>query len=255
MNVRTCLLIFLGIAACLFSCTKSTVEDIVPDRGYEYFPLAVGQSKEFAVDSIVFDPAQFRTAIDTFSGFLRETVVDTLRDHTGALVFRIERFYRRNAADPWTFHSVVSSGRNEQEAFFTEDNLRYVKLRFPLKTDVEWDATAYFPETTKLEVAGETLEFFKGWKSIVREKQAQYDLEGQQFSDVYLVELADFENKIEYRYGMEAYAPGAGLIYQEIWVMDTQCEFCCNRDLGACDPLPWVDKAEKGIILKKRLLL
>ena len=86
------------------------------------------------------------------------------------------------------------------------------------------------------------------------EKQDQYELEGQIYEDVFVVEIANFESRIEYRQGTEVYAPKIGLIYQEIQGMDTQCEYCCNLDLGACGPIAWVDKAEKGMIFRKRLI-
>jgi hypothetical protein len=149
---------------------------------------------------------------------------------------------------------VVTSSRNEEEAVYTENNLRFIKLRFPLKTDIEWKATAYFPEDTEVEVAGETLEFYKDWKTKVLERLATYQVENSSYSDVYVLELASFENLIEYRYGLEVYAPDKGLIYQEIWVLDTQCEFCCNGDFARCGGLPWEEKGEKGVILRKRLI-
>lgn len=254
MKIKTCLLILLGLAGVLSSCDKSTLEDFDLAMGYEYYPLELGRTSHYAVDSIIFDPATFGIAIDTLSGFFREDIVDTLRDNSGELVYRIERFYRKKDTDPWQIHSVVSSSRGEREAVFTENNLRLIKLRFPLQSDVAWNSTAYFPTTTELEIAGESIEFFKGWNSTVLEQREAFEVAGQTFSDVYLVEVANFENKIEYRYGLEVYAPGKGLIYQELQVMDTQCEYCCNRDLGRCDPLPWIEKAEKGLILKKRLL-
>ena len=40
---------------------------------------------------------------------------------------------------------------------WTENNLQLIKLRFPLETDLEWNSTAYFPQNTELEIAGETL--------------------------------------------------------------------------------------------------
>lgn len=248
------ILLLLVILTGLTSCDKHKLEDFQLDRGYEYYPLQIGQSRIYAVDSIIFDPAQFGISIDTFSGFFRELIVDTLRSSADELLYRVERYYRKTVDDPWEIHSVVSRSRGEREATFTENNLRFVKLLFPLKADQEWEGTAHFPANTELQVAGETLEFFKGWESRVVEKRPALQVADQSYGDVYVVELADFENKIEYRYGWEAYAPDLGLVYQEIWVLDTQCEYCCNRDLGACDPLPWVEKAEKGLILKMRLL-
>ncbi|MCB0629436.1 MAG: hypothetical protein R2824_18310 [Saprospiraceae bacterium] len=253
MHIR----LFLGlvlVGTLLAACSKSNLEDFDLQLGYEYFPLEVGQSRTYAVDSIIYDPAQLVNRIDTLSGFLREDIVDTLQSVSGDVIYRIERYYRRDESQNWQIHSVVTSSRDEEEAVFTENNLRFLKLRFPLKTDAEWKGTAYFPEDTEVEVAGESLEFYKDWNTKVLERRENYALEAASYSDVYLLELANFENLIEYRYGLEAYAPGKGLIYQEIWVLDTQCQYCCNGDFAACSALPWEEKAEKGLILRKRLI-
>ena len=86
------------------------------------------------------------------------------------------------------------------------------------------------------------------------EKRDAFTVEGKSYTDAYVVRVANLENNIQLRYGTEVYAPEKGLIYQEIQVMDTQCAYCCNGDLAFCNTLPWVEKAEKGVILKKRLL-
>lgn len=248
-------LLWLSAAVFVFlSCNKSTIDDFEVELGYRYFPLEIGQSRLYAVDSVIFDPTAQFNRIDTVSGFFREDLVDTLRDNSGALQFRIERYYRREASDPWQIHSVVSSSRGDREAIYTENNLSQIKLRFPLEVDLEWDGTARFPEGVILEIAGESIDFYKGWKNRILEYRDQYPVEGQTFSDVYLVQTADLENVIEYRYGLEVYAPDQGLIYQEIWVLDSQCELCCNGDIAGCTNLSWLERGEKGVILKKRLL-
>lgn len=254
MKAKLALLVLLGSLSISLSCNKSTLDDFVLDMGYEYFPLEVGQSRLYAVDSIIFDPSIVGIIPDTLSGFFREDIVDTLRDNTGALVYRIERYYRKINTAPWQIHSVVSSSLGEQEAVYTENNLRFIKLRFPLQEGLEWDGTAYFPERVDIEVAGETIDFYKGWTNTVLEKQAEYTSNGQLATDVFVVETANLQNNIQYRAGTEVYAPGKGLIYQEVQVMDTQCTFCCNGDFAFCNSLPWVEKAEKGLILKKRLV-
>lgn len=254
MKTKLALLILLGITGVFSSCNKSTLDDFELRMGYEYYPLEVGQSRIYAVDSIIFDLSPQGIVPDTLSGFFREVILDTLRDNTGALVFRIERFYRKATTEPWQIHSVVSSSREEQEAVYTENNLRFIKLRFPLKEGLEWDGTAYFPERINIEVAGETMDYYKGWNNVVLEKRPEYSLPNRSYSDVFVVEIANLENNIQVRSGVEVYAPDKGLIYQEIQVMDTQCDYCCNGDFAFCNSLPWVEKAEKGLILRKWLV-
>jgi hypothetical protein len=70
-------------------------------------------------------------------------------------------------------------------------------------------------------------------------------LNNKTYNQVAIVSLADSENLIEYRWGREYYAKGIGLIYKELRVLDTQ----------KIDPTTaWEEKAEKGFIVKQRLL-
>lgn len=253
MTIRS-LYFLAALVLAISACSESNFEEINLDLGYEYYPLAIGQSRTYAVDSIIYDPVRVTGRIDTLSSFIREDIVDTFYDNSGALVYRIERYYRKSETEDWQIHSVVSSSRTDEEAVYTENNLRFIKLRFPLKAASEWKGTAHFPADTEVEIAGESLVFYKDWQTTVIDRQDNYDLDGTIYSDVYLLELANFENLIEYRYATEAYAPDRGLIYQEVWVLDTQCDFCCGGDFAACGGFPWEEKAEKGLILKKRLV-
>lgn len=237
-----------------WSCEKQTLDTSALDFGYEYFPLEVGRSWTYRVDSIIFDPAVGATAVDTVSGFFREQIVDTLRSQSGDLLYLLNRDYRSITSDTWQPHKVATLARDQRQAWRTEDNLRITKLVFPPRPGKQWRATAAFDEFTEIVIAGERLEFFKGWESVIIDAPDAFSVAGRTYPDTRVVQIADFENKIEYRYGQEVYAPDIGMIYRELWVLDTQCEYCCNRDLAACDDLPWVEKAEKGVIVRQWLV-
>jgi hypothetical protein len=63
---------------------------------------------------------------------------------------------------------------------------------------------------------------------------------------VLTVREADSENLIELRRSRVKYAKGIGLVYRELWVLDTQC-------IEQCDGKPWEEKAEKGFILSQTI--
>lgn len=86
---------------------------------------------------------------------------------------------------------------------------------------------------------------FKDWTSVIEKMEGEVTLNRFTFKDVLTVLLVNNENLIEYRYGIEQYAKNVGLVYRELWILDTQ----------KIDPtLPWKQKAEKGFILKQKII-
>ena len=242
-------------AGLLATCDKSETETLNLDYGYDYFPLEPGREYVYEVDSIVFQETVGGIRPDTSRTFLMERVVDSLLDGAGETVYRIERLERRNAEDPWTVKNIWTASRNARQAFRTEDNLRFIKLIFPVKTGLNWDGNAFVPEGIEYTGSSRLVEIYKGWDYNLLSVDEPATVGNMSFDRVATVSLADFESIIEYRYAIEQYARGVGLIYREMFIADTQCTFCCGGDTGAaCQGLSWEDKAEHGFILRHRLI-
>ncbi|NJK84169.1 MAG: hypothetical protein HC912_10585 [Saprospiraceae bacterium] len=126
-----------------------------------------------------------------------------------------------------------------------ENNLRFIKLIFPLIPKKTWNPHANFDDNINVTVAGETLKLFKDWTSSIETIEEERMINGLLFKNVATILPVSNENLIEYRYSIEQYAENIGLIYRELWVLDTQI----------IDPtLPWEQKAEKGFILKQQVI-
>lgn len=246
------LTLFLFLAC--FSCNKSETEDIDLDFGYEYFPLEIGKYWVYSVDSVIYDPSIGGTAIDTIYSFIREELKDTLRDNLGDLLYRVEKYHRKNDTLPWQIQSAFTLSTNERQAFRTEENLKFIKMVFPATENKRWNGNAFIDEGLIIPIAGENMEVFKGWESVILAKENPYDLDNLNFPDVLELSIADNENLIEYRFGREVYAANVGLIYRELKILDTQCQTCCNGDFGVCESVAWEAKAEKGFIIRQRLI-
>ncbi len=244
------------ILAVLFSpsCTTEKFEPVNIDYGYEYFPLNTGAYWIYEVDSIIYDPALGGTDVDTIRSFLKEEITGTLTDNTGQLVYRVEQTTRRSHDDPWQIQKAIVLSSDESRAFRIEDNLRFVKLVFPLKTNQRWDGHVFFDPSTKFSVAGESLELFKDWNYQVVAVGIETHLGNQSFDEVAVISMADSENLIERRLAVEHYAKGVGLVYRELTILDTQCTVCCHLNYAQCQSLPWNEKAEKGFQLQQRLI-
>ena len=260
MPIKTSILLFILAFAFFLACNKREVEDTrIEDFGYDYFPLEVGRSWEYEVDSIIYDPAVGGTAVDSFRTFIREVVADTLLDNTGEALYRVERYYRRNDTLPWQAERVLTLSRDEQRATRVEDNLRFTKLVFPVRAGKFWDGNAFFDELRFVFVAGESVQMFKGWQYRILEAGAPATVGSLEFEEVVTVQNADnryLNNFLELRLATEQYARGVGLVYRELNIWDTLCRDCCggNTEDGVCQSLPWEEKVEKGFSVRQRLI-
>jgi len=255
LTVTGPVLVIALLSTLLLSCNQQELEDIPVDYGYEYYPLEVGRSWTYQVDSITFDPAVGGTAIDSFRTFLREVIVDTLLDAAGQTQYRVEQYYRRHDSLPWQISKVLTMAREERRALRTEDNLKFVKIPFPIKDADTWDGNQFFDEqTTFVLIRGEQVAMFKDWAYSVLQEGKQAIIGDLEFEEVANLQNADDESQIERRYAIEQYAKNVGLIYRELEILDTQCQVCCASDFETCEGIPWRDKAEKGMIVRQQLI-
>lgn len=246
----------LFFSVCLFCACEEEPDPSPTDLGYNYYPLEVGKFRLYELDSIVFDPGGSGTLVDTSMGQLREEIVELFEDAAGDTVYRVERSYRRETGTPFQVIKVYTEqlDRQRQQLVRQEDNLRFVKMVFPVRENRSWDGNVNFDEQINVLVAGESVQMFKSWDYRFERTALDSTIAGIDYADLVHLELANSENVIENRQADEYYAPGIGLVYRTLDIQDTQCEVCCNNDTEQCIPLPWVEKAEKGFSLRQRLI-
>lgn len=251
MNLFKYLSILCLCTLFLFSCKdKQVIEDFSVEFGYEYFPLEVGKYVVYQVDSVVYNIKSEGT-IDSASFFIKEEITDTLLDNENRVNYRIERSVRNTPNDPWVIKDIWVSVRTDNTAERVEENVRFVKMVFPLEAGSTWDGNQFVDKTTIISVAGETLEFFKGWEASEIGTFAEPEtINGVFFEEVTTIIHAENENLIEIREVIEKYAKNVGLVYKKMRILDTQCD----GDLAGCDGLPWEEKAEEGFILEYRVV-
>jgi hypothetical protein len=234
--------LFLLLLAC--NNQEQVLDDFKLDLGKEYFPLKVGQFAIYQVDSIIFDPVGEKK-IDTTSFQVKEEIVSYYEAPDKKTIFIMERYERKDVSENWRITNVWSVYFVNNTLIRVEDNLRFVKLIFPVVPKKTWNPNANFDDDINITVAGETLKMFKDWIASVEKIEDELIINGLVFKDIAKILPVNNENLIEYRYGIEQYAKNIGLIYRELWILDTQ----------RIDPtLPWEQKAEKGFILKQEII-
>ncbi|MCK6690573.1 MAG: hypothetical protein L6Q97_00565 [Thermoanaerobaculia bacterium] len=222
-----------------------------PSAQYAYFPLETGRYVDYRVDSVVYDFGPGGSTVrDSFQVFAREVVTDTLRDNTGQLVYRIERFERKNDTLPWEFRQNIFAARTPSQAIRTENNLRFLKLVFPFDRRSNWNGNLWIDQYREIEVAGERLQPFVNWRYEVDSLDIPAQIGAFSFDSVLVVTEVDESNAIERRLSRVKYAKHVGVVFREQWILDSQY---CNQIPPPADCLtkPWMEKAEKGYILRQ----
>lgn len=249
--------LFFAITSLIISACgeRTTLEPEPADESQlEYFPLKIGKYVVYQIDSIIYDFAPGGgTVRDSFRIFAREIITDTLRDQTGELLYAIERWERKNDTSAWVLKSITTAARTATQAIRTEDNLRFLKLIFPLDTRSEWDGNIWVDENREIEIAGERMLPFANWNYEVDSIDVQALVGQFVFDSTLLVTEADDTNIIERRLSRARYAKHVGLVWREQWILDSQ--YCNQAPPPAdCETRPWELKAEKGYILRQTIL-
>ncbi len=249
--IRSGLIIFfIATTLVLFQACKgsSTFEDFEIDFGYDYFPIEIGKYRTYVVDSVLYDIGDNEEIIVTNSRtFVKHVIADTIVDNLGRLGFKIERYERLSDTLDWIIKDIWTTIRTDEGAEWIEENLRFLKMVFPLKEGVDWDGNKYIDITTIIPIAGESVEVFKSWSYEVLSVDESEQVGDETFENVATISQASSENLIELRYSQEKYAKGIGLIYREMKILDTQC-------IIECENQSWEQKAEKGYILTEQII-
>jgi hypothetical protein len=201
-------LIFLTVSAYGFfltSCKNETVEPANDDQ-YRYFPLTTGFWTEYAVDSIVHldidDQNYVDTAIDTFHFNIREVIDTPFTDAVNETAYVIKRYTRNSDTLPWDFQNIFTAKLNTVSAQRVEDNIRFLRLQFPITSASMWNGNAY--------------NYYPAEDYTYEDLYEQRTLNGLQFPSTVTVIQNDFVSLINEVMKEEIYAKDVGLIYKQL---------------------------------------
>ena len=237
------ILAIFGLFSFIITACGSNESETLPNRGKEYYPLTIGQTAIFDLDSVIYDPLPTGIKIDTYRWQAREVLSDTARAKTGQLTYIIDRSIKTAASLNWTPRETFGASLTGDYALLSENNLTYIK--FPTYFDVgtNWDGNIFNDVSTKLDVAGEILEpFSKRWTFEVISYGKAEKIGTKDYPDVLTIRAqSDPAILTEKRYSLEKYAKGVGLVHREIKILDTQ-----KLD----GTIVWEKKAQKGFIVR-----
>ncbi|MEM1137981.1 MAG: hypothetical protein AAGI07_19255, partial [Bacteroidota bacterium] len=127
------------IASFFSACTESIIEPPSNLFGTSFYPLQKGHFTEYSVEEIIYK--EF-VPTDTSRYFLREENGDTLTDLTGGLIQKVFLYRRYDSLQNWALDSVWNIRYDFNRVVKTEHNTPFIKMVFPLKSDLTWDGNA-----------------------------------------------------------------------------------------------------------------
>ena len=244
------ILITLFAGLLLTGCNDRVIDPA--SDGFAYFPLSVGAVSEYRVDSIIFDDAVFPNKQDTFVSFVRERIIDASLDLEGDSLYVIERSRRANLTDSWVVTDIWSAKRTATNAFRNEENLKFVKLAFPIKSGREWSPLMFISSDVEVPVGTELIEMYTNWEAEVLSVDQSETIGGFTFTDVLTCIQADDNNVVERRYVYEKYVKDVGLVFRMDTILDSRCKRLGQPEL--CLGEAWNVQGEKGYIMRQEII-
>lgn len=177
----------------VFSCKKSKEEPV--DFKYDYIPEKVGHYCIYNVTEIIHDDAVGMH--DTTSYVLKEKIESMFTDDQGRPSMRIERF-KQNASGGWDIKDVWYGTRTTTRFEKIEEDERYIRMAFPVKTDQSWNGNAY-------NTLGE-----QSYK--IKDVDVSRSFNSLNFTNTAFVSQMDEFNFVQRQLAYEVYAKNVGLV-------------------------------------------
>lgn len=186
-------IIFVLATIALVGCEKSNYQET--PMFYSYFPTDINSWTEYEVREIVHNSS---VGSDTTHYYLKEVIAEEFIDNQGRVTFRIERFKKDSLSDTYTISDVWYSNLTNTTAEKVEENVRFVKLVFPIKDSKSWDGNAY---NTEIE-----------WDYEYDSVHVERSYNNLFFDSTIKVQQIDNVNPIQNQVAFEVYANHIGLV-------------------------------------------
>lgn len=202
----------------LYSCNKEREVIAIPSNEVykEYFPTSIGYWQEYQIDSFKYVKSPNDTGVTKLfsTSYYREEIGDTIKAFDTPYQLQIKAFRKKNINDNWLFYR--NNSIQIQSNFITknEDNLRFVKIQFPINPTTSWKGNKYIDTSIKT--------IYSDWNYGYVNLFQPYRLGINQFENtVTVIQYAD-SNAIEKTLFYEIYAKNVGLIYAEYQKLEKQ---------------------------------
>ena len=219
---------FLIIAAVsalviLSACTKETDNFKLPELS-EYVPLQPGKYITYQLDSFRYLP--FSVTGITITYQVKFLVDAAITDNLGRPAFRVIRYIRKATTDPWVSDNTFTAINTGSGFEFIDNNLRFLKLKSPVRNGFSWKGNAFINTTTQFT----DFRYLDGWDYTYDSVGAPLTLGTNALlntvkvaqRDEVIGNPSDVNSYSEINFGVEYYAKGIGLVYKRIFHSEYQ---------------------------------
>lgn len=222
--MRKLFLLATIITAVIFSACKKSTEDFQTSPVSDYYPLAVGKYISYSLDSTVF--INFGTK-DTVINYQVKHQVDALiTDNLGRPAYRIIRYIRKTAANPWVPDNTFMAVPTEFSVEFIENNMRFIKMKAPVRNGFSWKGNSYI-DTYSL---NSDVKYLDDWDYTYDSLNTTISLAALTVDSTLKVDQRDEvignpndpNSYSEINQGAERYAKGLGLVYRNFLHVEYQ---------------------------------
>ncbi len=180
----------------LFSCKKETQDLSGIELGYDYFPNKIGSYVIYEVDSTFYGITE-----ETWSYQIKEEIFEEFMDGEGQQAYKVRRFLRHFGNQPWVLVDTWVQKRTTTSAEKVEENIRFIKLEFPVAEGGTWSGNAY-------NTLGD-------WEYNYENVDQPADIGELEFDRALKVNQRYNVNLVEQQIAYEIYAYGIGLVYKQ----------------------------------------
>ena len=215
----------LILAANITSCQKQSA-DVQLTPLTDYYPLQVGNSYTYRLDSTVY--LAFGTNEATISYVAKDSIVSTYNDNTGRTAYLVYRYLTDTLMKaPFAYstaYSIVPTGKTIEVT--DANNLHFINLVQPIEAATTWQGNAYI-DTKSFTT---DLAYMDNWNYTYQNINAPFTvLKGSIDSTITIVGIDEirpddtpFDPQYfkQRDYAEEVYGKGIGLVYKEFihWV-------------------------------------
>lgn len=234
LRIRSVLILMLLLG--VLSCRKKAEDSVATiDLGKAYYPETLGKFVVYDIDSTWYNELTFQPT--TVKYRIKEKFTQVFTDNENKPAIRIERYIKQfnptkpYDSIPYTIKDVWQANVSDKSVEVVEENIRYVKLVFPIKEGQTWKGNVrntLSERTYKIEYSDRA-----------------ENINGIALNQVMAVKQIDFRTLISYQYEQEKYAKGVGLVYREIK------DIYSNTVVAG---VPIENRIEKGIIYIQKLV-
>jgi hypothetical protein len=142
MKNRLGCIIVIALVVTITSCKKTISYPANPLTNY-YLTLQVGKYVTYRMDSLNF---YYYGQLDTVTSYwAKDSVEKSIVDASGATIWLVTRYLSDTLGDSWTPTITYTVAPTVQTIDVTENNLRFIKLAFPMDLGFSWMGDTYLP--------------------------------------------------------------------------------------------------------------